>query len=199
MKGCIDFYNDSAQRWADNWYGDEMLLPYLKKLLAYINEKTPRVLDLCCGAGYESMRLKNLGADVVGADLSEKSIEIAKNRNPNIQFYIKDMLKPYSDLGMFDGIACIAGIVHLQGNELELAFKNIFDVLKDNGYLLLVFREGEGIKETTEYNNEVYARNFIYHTKNEIDNYIKDYFIFIENLTLPTEENGWEYYIYQKI
>ena len=68
MKGIIDFYDDSAKSWADEWYENEMLLPYLKKFLNAIKKSQPRILDLCCGAGYESMRLKNLGASVVGAD-----------------------------------------------------------------------------------------------------------------------------------
>ena len=57
-------------------------------------------------------------------------------------------------------------------------FKNMYDVLNDNGYLLLVFREGEGVKPTTVYNNEVYARNFVYHTKDGLEKYISKYFDF---------------------
>lgn len=196
MKSCIDFYNDSAQMWADNWYNNDTLMPYLKKFLSYVNKDKPRILDLCCGAGYESMRLKNLGADVVGADLSESSLKIAKEKNPNINFYVKDMLKPYTDLGLFDGVACIAGIVHIAGEELRTALKNMYDVLLDNGYLLLVFREGEGVKQTTEYNNEIYNRNFIYHTRQEVDNLAECYFKFVEDIK---SEDDWKYYIYKKI
>ena len=35
MKSCIDFYDDSASVWADDWYANEQLLPYLKKWAAY--------------------------------------------------------------------------------------------------------------------------------------------------------------------
>lgn len=195
MKGCIDFYNDSAEMWANNWYNNDTLLPFLNKLLKYLNKDTPRILDLCCGAGYESMRLKNLGAKVVGIDLSDKSLEIAKQKNPDINFYKRDMLDSYVDLGNFDGITCIAGIVHLQDMQLELAFKNMYEVLNNNGYLLLVFREGSGIKETTEYNNEIYNRNFVYHSKEELDKYIHNYFDFVEDVK---SNDDWKYYIYKK-
>lgn len=195
MKNCIDFYDDSCEAWADNWYNNETLMPYLKKFLKHINKKTPRVLDLCCGAGYESMRLHNLGAQVVGADLSGKSIEIAREKNPSIQFYQKDMLVSYADLGIFDGITCIAGIVHLDENQLDLAFKNMHEVLNDKGYLLLVFREGQGIKETAEYNNIVYNRHFVFHKKQELDKYTNKYFDFIEEIK---SNDDWRYYIYRK-
>ncbi len=199
MKTCIDFYDDSAQNWADDWYGNEQLLPYLKKLIEYTQKKSPKILDLCCGAGYESMRLKNLGAEVVGADLSIKSLEIARKKNPTIPFYVKDMLEPYSDLGKFDGIACIAGIVHIDKQQLQTVFKNMFDVLQENGYLLLVFKEGVGVKETSTFNNQLYARHFVFHTKDELEEYSKKYFKFYEDLTPADDSTGWKYYIYRKI
>jgi len=195
MKNCIDFYDDSCEAWADNWYNNETLMPYLKKFLNHINKKTPRVLDLCCGAGYESMRLHNLGAQVVGTDLSKKSIELASKRNPNIEFYQKDMLKSYADLGTFDGITCIAGIVHLDENQLELAFKNMHEVMNPKGYLLLVFRDGDGVRETAEYNNVVYNRHFVFHKKQELDKYTSKYFDFVEEIK---SIDDWRYYIYRK-
>lgn len=171
MKSCIDFYDDTAQKWADEWYDNNQMLPYFKKFLKYVNKKKPKILDLCCGAGYESMRLKKLGATVVGADLSEKSIQIAKEKNDDIHFYVKDILESYADLGKFNGIVCIAGIVHIKREDLTLAFKNMHEVLEHNGYLLLVFKEGQQNKKTVIFNGEVYARNFINHTKEELNEY----------------------------
>lgn len=195
MKSCIDFYDDSATMWADNWYNNQSLLPYLKKFLGCIDCIEPRILDLCCGAGYESMRLKSLGAQVVGADLSTKSLEIAKAKNPEIEFYVKDMLKNYSDLGKFDGIVCIAGIVHLQGDQLGIAFKNMAEVLREKGFLLLVYKEGEKLQETSVYNNEVYKRNFVYHTQEELKKYMPEFALY-EDIS---SEDGWKYQIYIKL
>jgi len=49
-----------------------------------------KVLDLCCGAGYESMRLKTLGVSVIGADLSEKYFKFIKElkENGDWKYYI---------------------------------------------------------------------------------------------------------------
>ena len=85
MKGVKEFYDRTAADWADKWYADEAMLPLLRKFMAYLPEK-PRVLDLCCGAGYESRRMAGLGAEVVGIDLSPASIEIACERNPELEF-----------------------------------------------------------------------------------------------------------------
>ena len=196
MKTCIDFYDDTAQSWADRWYNDDLNIPYLKRFLEIINVKYPRVLDLCCGAGYESMRLKNLGATVVGADLSVKSIEIAKQKNPEIVFHVKDMLKSYTDLGIFDGVACIAGIVHLENDKLKTALKNMHEVLKDDGYLFLVFKSNGENRYSATYNQQEYARNFIFHTKEELDKCSSKLFSFVEDLG---SQDDWQYLVYKKI
>jgi len=196
MKSCKDFYNDSAEMWAENWYNNDTLLPYLTTLIQYISKEKPRILDLCCGAGYDSMRLKKLGADVVGLDYSEKELEIAKQKNPNIKFYERDMLNSYNDLGEFDGIICVAGIVHLEGKQLKLAFKNMAEVLKTDGYLLLVFREGEKVKHTAIYNGVEYERNFVYHKQEEIIKAMDNKFVITQQLK---SNDSWTYIIYKKI
>jgi SAM-dependent methyltransferase len=199
MKSCIDFYDDSADAWAEEWYQNETALPYLKKLVEYTHNTKPRILDMCCSAGYQCMRLKNLGAEVVGADLSEKSLEIARQKNPTIPFYQKDMLLSYADLGKFDAISWVGGIIHLEENQLDTALSNMAQVLDKGGLLLLVFIEkGEEVKPV-EVNGEVYARSFIYHTKAEIEKYADKYFEFIEDLTLPDDPTGWRYCIYKRV
>lgn len=196
MKSCKDFYDDSAQFWADNWYDNNANLPYLKSLLSLINKNKPRVLDLCCGAGYESMRLRKLGAKVVGLDFSEKELEIAKQKNPDIMFFERDMLKSYKDLGEFDGVTFIAGIIHLQKSELELAFKNVAEVLKIGGYLLLVFREGTEIQKTSTFNNIQYERNFVYHQREDILKAMNNNFTFVKELK---SNDSWKYLIYKRV
>ena len=194
MKTLIDYYDDYAEMWADRWYPNAELLPYLKQFIELL-PNNPKVLDLCCGAGYESMRLNSLGAKVIGADLSEKSIEIAKQRNPEIEFHVKDMLKSYADLGVFDGIACIAGLVHLPENKMKLAFKNMYEVLKDNSYLFIVVKNGDKITKSVEVEGVEYAREFYCYKLDKIKQHSEKYFKFVKEL----EENGdWRYYILKK-
>lgn len=194
MKTLIDYYDDYAQDWADEWYENETLLPYLKKFVELLPKKA-KVLDLCCGAGYESKRLNNLGVEVVGIDLSKKSIEIAKKYNQAIDFYVKDMLKSYKDLGSFEGITCIAGIIHLKEQDLNLAFKNMSEVLKDNGYLLLVVKDGNKITKSLEVDGKKYAREFYCYTLDKIKQHSDTYFEFIKELE---KNDNWRFYIFKK-
>lgn len=195
MKNCKDFYNDSAKFWADNWYQNDNMLPYLKHLLKYIGKDNPKILDLGCGAGYESMRLKKLGASVIGIDFSEKELEIARERNTGINFYERDILLSYKDLGRFDGIICVGVIVHFNDKELKQVFKNMLEVLNKNGYLLLVFKEGNDYKKTSIYNNTEYDRNFIYHTRENILIAMNAEFEYVQELETT---DTWKYLIYRK-
>ena len=194
MKTLIDYYDDFAEQWADKWYKDESLLPYLKQFVELL-PKNSQVLDLCCGAGYESMRLNKLGVNVVGVDLSEESIKIAKLRNPKIGFFVKDMLKSYADLGTFDGLACIAGLIHLPEEKLELAFKNMREVLNDNAYAFIVVKDGDKITKSVEVEGQEYAREFYCYTLDKLKQYSYKYFDFEKELQ---PDGDWRYYIFKR-
>ena len=199
MKGIKDFYNKTALEWANKWYEDESLFPYLKDFFAYL-PKNPRVLDLCCGAGYESMRMKKLGALVTGLDFSEESIRIAKERNPEIEFVIDDMLNDYSYLGKFDGCALVAGLVHIPNEKLAKVFYQISKVLNDDGFLFVVVKDGVGKSKVASYKvieDEAYDRDFYLHTLEELKlnsfkifNYVTEFII--------EENSSWKYYLFQK-
>lgn len=196
MKTLIDYYDDYAEKWAEDWYSNESMLPYLKEFVKLLPNNA-RVLDLCCGAGYESMRMNNLGVNVVGVDLSKKSIELAKTYNKTIEFFVKDMLVPYKDLGLFDGIACIAGLVHLPENKLETAFKNMYDVLKDNSYVFIAVKDGTKIINSIEVDGKEYAREFYCYTLDVLLKHSEKYFEFEKNLD-SEQDNDWKYYIFKK-
>lgn len=58
-KDVRDFYNKTANQWADQFYADAENLPVLTDFMSRLPHG-PRVLDLCCGAGYDSVCLAGL-------------------------------------------------------------------------------------------------------------------------------------------
>jgi SAM-dependent methyltransferase len=65
------FYDLNAEQTAREWYAQDVLMPTLRDFCSLLPDP-PRVLDLGCGAGYESKRLASLGARVVGVVRGEK-------------------------------------------------------------------------------------------------------------------------------
>lgn len=200
MKSVKDFYNKTCIDWADKWYENEEMIPFLKKFTEKLSSK-PRILDLCCGAGYESMRLNKLGAEVVGIDISEESIKIARDRNPNIKFYVGDILEDFSYINQVDGIICVAGLIHIPFEKLRDTFYNSSKVLKKNGLYLITIKEGTGKQKKQSYvtiDGINFDREFYAHTKEELIKSSKGIFEYIEEL-IPDENNIWKTYIFKKI
>jgi len=199
MKGVREYYDRMAAEWADRWYGDDAMLPLLRRFLSVLPAQ-PRVLDLCCGAGYESMRMASLGAEVVGLDLSGESIAIARARNPQIPFHVGDMLEDYAALGPVDGVICIAGLVHLTKEQLPLAFRRMADAMKPGARALLVVRDGEGRlagQSDVIIDGERYDRAFYAHTLDELTEATARRFCF-EGEISGDEPSPWRNYIFVK-
>jgi SAM-dependent methyltransferase len=78
---------------------------FIQNLLAFIQLPTDsKVLDLACGKGRHSITLNELGMHVLGVDLSEKSIEFAKQfENKKLHFRVQDMRCPIEN-EKFDAI-----------------------------------------------------------------------------------------------
>lgn len=198
MKNTKEYYDKTAKEMADKWYEDEYLLPYLKEFMEYLPEQ-PRVLDLCCGCGYDSMRLNKLGAEVVGLDFSPECIKIAKDRNPDITFYEEDILNDYSYAGKFDGAICIRGLVHIRDDELPRVFANLHKTLNHNSYIFLAVKDGTGKNILSSFfviDDEEYDNDFYNHTLDELIKYSAPYFTFTKEIV--QEDSIWKYYVMKK-
>lgn len=97
-------------------------------------EKT-RVLDFGCGNGATGHWLSQRGFDVVGLDISETGIAVAKEAFPGLTFSADLSAENVKQLGPFDLALCIEVIAHCHEPARELA--KIFDALKRGGTLIL--------------------------------------------------------------
>ncbi|WP_299336213.1 cyclopropane-fatty-acyl-phospholipid synthase family protein [uncultured Psychroserpens sp.] len=77
---------------------------FMDNLTEYLNlPEGGEILDLACGKGRHSVYLNSLGYNVTGVDLSENSIEYAKQfENDTLHFEVHDMCKPYKK--QFDAV-----------------------------------------------------------------------------------------------
>ena len=72
-----------------------------------------RVFDAGCGTGNLSRLLGDRGAEVVGVDISDKLVEVAKNRSRshgNIEYFSGDMNE--QSFGNFDYIIAMDSLIH---------------------------------------------------------------------------------------
>ena len=128
-------------KWYDEYLGDEdtyqekVILPNLLRVLSL--KKGDRVVDIACGQGYFADRLEKAGAEMVGADISEELITIAKRRFPKIQFYVAPAGKlSFAKSGGFEVAMIVLAIQNIA--DIRGAFAEAARVLCPGGRLVLV-------------------------------------------------------------
>ena len=95
------------------------------------------VLDLGCGAGEPVARnLADAGFDVVGVDVSERQILIARQKVPSATFHHADMMGIELPAATFDGVAAFYSINHVPRAEHSQIFRKVAAWLKPGGVFL---------------------------------------------------------------
>lgn len=140
------FYDFFAEETADRWYENDLLLPTIKEFIALF-DGTPRILDLGCGTGHESMRLQRESAEVVGIDISPKSIQIAGERNASCEFHVMDFFNIEKTIGTFNGVFSSGSIIHVSPAEIAKLLNNMFEITEPDGYFEIVFLVSKGIRD----------------------------------------------------
>lgn len=118
-----------------------------------------RILDVGCGNGYWSNRIRELGGgEVIGIDASTQGIEIARSQYPGVRFeqvLMNDQILTDLDSAPFDGVISVEVIEHIF--DPRGFVKSCFQALKPGGTLVL----------TTPYNG--YLKNLALSLANKWD------------------------------
>ena len=104
-------------------------------------KENARILDLACGRGRHSYFLHGMGYEVVGIDLSEKSIKEADElKKEGLEFFVHDMRKPFNK-GKFDLILNLFTSFGYFDNDMENieVLKNVKQALLPDGVFVLDF------------------------------------------------------------
>ncbi|MEZ5358231.1 MAG: class I SAM-dependent methyltransferase [Candidatus Zixiibacteriota bacterium] len=111
--------------------------PAMEKLWLPKLPKGSKVLDICCGNGQLAQDLTEAGMQVTGIDASEEMLVYARTNAPNSEFHVKDARDFTLDEKFDAAISTCDGLNHIMTiEELQQAFANIGNVLKDGAYFL---------------------------------------------------------------
>jgi 2-polyprenyl-3-methyl-5-hydroxy-6-metoxy-1,4-benzoquinol methylase len=143
MADLEHYYDVMAESIAREWYSNGILMPTHQDFMTLLPTR-PRILDFGCGPGYEAMRLHDLGADVVGIDISAKSIEIARLKNPACEFLKMDFHAIDQSIGCFDGVLASGSLIHVEPERMSGVLSSIRNLLRPGGVLAALVRDGNG-------------------------------------------------------
>jgi SAM-dependent methyltransferase len=101
------------------------------------------VLDLGCGAGVPSTRRLAERFRVVGADISDVQIGLARENVPTANFLRADLLDLAFPDGTFDGVVAFYSISHIPREEHPQLFSRIKRWLRPGGMFLASLGAGD--------------------------------------------------------
>lgn len=118
-----------------------------------------RVLDVGCGNGVISRHLGQFGYEVLGIDISEKTIAVANQRNTysNVRFAAISAEELTAQGETYDAVICSEVLEHL--DQPHLLLHTIHASLKDNGLLVVTVPNGNGPRELCVTRPMLKARN----------------------------------------
>ena len=171
--------------WFENWFDS----PYYHILYKNRNEKEAEVfvdnlvqylqipkgstlIDIACGKGRHATNFNSLGLDVVGIDLSKKSIASAsKNENATLKFAVHDMREVYQK-NSFDVVTNLfTSFGYFEKVEDEQkAITAMANNLKTEGILIIDFMNVKKVISNLVLNEQKVIDNIKFNIKRKLEN-----------------------------
>lgn len=111
----------------------EDLVTFAQKL------KGDKLLDAGCGVGRDMITFKNLGFNVTGLEPTPALATKTRQRT-NLPVRTRNLAHPIQD--SWDGIWCLAVLVHIPLQDWEAAISNIWNALAPGGWAYISVKEG---------------------------------------------------------
>lgn len=129
------WYNKFLEEGEDT-YQEKLIKPNLLRIL---NAKAGQeILDAGCGQGFFAREIAKTGAKVLGIDIGNELIKLAKEKSGANEKYLVLSAEKMSGLldGWFDGAICVLALQNIKN--FQVAISEISRVLKSSGRLVLV-------------------------------------------------------------
>ena len=158
---------------------------FIQQLLSYLQiPKNSKVLDLACGKGRHAVQVNEMGYFTVGVDLSEESIQFAKQfENSELKFEVGDMrrLVYKNEFDLVLNLFTSFGYFKDSDSNLQV-IKSIEGSLKKGGYLILDYLNVENIKPNLPLSEKIVRGDITF----EVEKSIVDNFI-VKNISFEVE------------
>lgn len=135
------FYNNV---WRDPEFAKIQWMPRINYIIDQVKERGGRVLEVGCGCGMLSLEMARNGLQVVGVDVSPKSIEVAnqfKSKNQeskdfgSLKYHCADISDLDFDSEAFDSVVFFRSLHHFP--DLQATLAKAHQASKKEAYLLI--------------------------------------------------------------
>ena len=136
------YWNENADSWTEQvrkgWdvYREYFNNPAFLKFIGDPKDKT--ILDAGCGEGYNTRILARKGAQVVGVDISQRLVELARQEEQKEPLGVRYEVSSFSNLSLFDNASfdtVVSFMALMDSPDFEGALREIFRVIQRKGKL----------------------------------------------------------------
>ncbi len=142
------------------------------------------ILDFPCGSGYGSIIFDNLSVKYEGRDVDPVTIEYANYIYRTGAFLVDDLTEPHLSERIYDVIACIEGLEHIEKIYQERLIKYFYDALVHSGILIITTPERKEQITNPYHKWEL--------TRNEFESLLKKQFLDVQILIVNEENHNGE-------
>jgi ubiquinone/menaquinone biosynthesis C-methylase UbiE len=133
-----------------------------------------RVADVGCGPGRVAAFMTDHDLEVVGVDVSQAMLAVARTAHPDIEFKEGQLDALPIETGVLAGAVCWYSIIHTPPDRLDEAFNELARVLIPGGYLLLAFQaEGEPLHREDAFGTRLPLTSYR-HSVQEVAGHLED-------------------------
>ncbi len=170
-------YDRIAEDWHKDHLPDDWWVEGTNRFLSYLPEGGS-ILDVGCGSGMKSKYFLDRGYEVMGVDISQGLLAIARREAPGGEYRLLPMEELHTLPNLFDGVFAQASLLHIPKQEAAAIVKMMADRLKPGGFLYVAVKEArpghapEEVLRENDYGYE-YERFFSYYTVAELESYVR--------------------------
>lgn len=108
------------------------------------------ILEVGCGPGTDAAKFHELGFDVLATNFSSEFIKVFRQRYPNLNSRLLDIVKPEPLQKKFDGIYGFGCFIHIPREFSCASLRNLNSLLKAGGILCLqLIQSSKGLEQYT--------------------------------------------------
>lgn len=182
MSDYYSYIKKRFRKWAKYYDLTWIFIGYLrKKTVDFAGiDSHKKILDICTGTGDLALEFAKQGNEVLGIDLSEDMIEVAKAKNKfkNLGFEVGDATKLSFEDNSFDVITSSFGLHEMPKSIMLKTLDEVRRALKNNGkFVIIDFYKGKSLFFKLAYPfiklfECKYCNDFV---NLDLDNILKDY------------------------
>ena len=185
----IETYNSIAKKYQEMFQNDFSEKEYYDKFLETINGK--KILDVGCWIWNYTNYIFEQWFDVLWVDYSDKMLNIAQNKYPDISFVKMDMLNIQLS-EKYSGIVCANSLFHIPKNDISNVLYKFYELLERDGKILFILLGWKGEWFQREPINDNLSLFVNYYSMDEFIEILNNVWFFIVYKNMEKINTPWE-------